>query len=177
MLAIQHLADALIVRRIVRQARCRIGAARHLCDGGDQIAGDDRLPAIGAQLPGGHDLLDGHQHLPGCADYGEVQRLGAINLDIAGSIGARGMQQHGIDHLRIDQPDDIAAAIIAMKAHCGAALDHGRAFGQLHRHEGQVLLRGAQALDHRQRWPVGHRQLALFGDLAKARRQPEDVEA
>ena len=98
-------------------------------------------------------------------------------LHIAALVGALGMQHERIDAQGGNDADLGAADGVAHDLRMRHASHHVRSLGKLERHRRQVLLRGAQRLDHGERSPVAHGQGVRLGGCAKAWRQAEDVEA
>ena len=166
-----------VVGDVMRQAGGRPGAAFDLCDCGDAVAGEDGVAVAGIECTGRDDLLDGDQHLAGGGDHRPVEGAGADDGDVAHGVGARRVEDDGIEAKRRDDADFLAAGRVADGGGAGDAGHHVGAGRQLERHQRQVLLGGAQRLDHRQRRPVIDRDVAGFGNRAEARRQAEDIEA
>ena len=61
----------------------------------------------GARLkrPGGHDLLDRDQDLPGGEDAAQVEPAAALDLDVAVCVGALGVQEKDIERQRSRRAD------------------------------------------------------------------------
>ena len=124
-----------------------------------------------------NDLLDGDQHLARGASHREIQRARPDDLDIAAFVGALGVQNERIDPQSGDDADLGAVDGVARDLRVRHAGQHVRSLGKLERHRRQVLLRGAQGLDHGECCPVAHGQGVRLGGCAKAWRQAENIEA
>src|SRR5207253_2607221 len=84
--------EPLVIGDVVGEARGRIGAAGMKSEAGDERAREDERAAA-AERACRNTLLDGDEHLAGGEAAGQVEAARAGELDVAGFVGALGVEQ------------------------------------------------------------------------------------